>query len=71
MSEEEALRLAGLEPIPPPAPMKYPRIVDENRDQIFLRCNVDGVEREAEITIGQAQNMVMTLMGWIFKAGRR
>ena len=60
----------GLERIVP-APMKYPRIVGEDRDQLWLRCQVDGVEREAEITIGMAWAFMFTIMGWLAKAGRR
>ncbi len=51
--------------------MRYPRIVDENTDQLFLRCQVDGVEREAEITIGQAWALMFTLLAWLAKASRR
>ena len=68
--EEAALRRTGLEPMPP-APMRLPRLVDEGGDQLWLRCQVDGVERECDLTIGQAWGFVFALLAWIAKASRR
>lgn len=66
----DELARVGLEQVTT-EPMKFPRMVDENTDQMWLRCQVDGVERECEITIGQAWAMVFTLLAWLAKAVRR
>lgn len=74
---DTVLDRAGLESIAvkdeatAPEPMKYPRLVDENAGQLWLRCFVDGTDRECEVTKGQAWAMVFTLMGWLAKDSRR
>jgi hypothetical protein len=51
--------------------MKLPRVVDEGGDQLWLRCMVDGVDRECEVSIGQAWAMLFSILGWLAKASRR
>ena len=72
LAEEEALETVGLHAQPPtvPEPMKFPRIVGDG-DQIFLRCVVDGVDRECEVSIGVAFNMLIDLTKRLASLARR
>lgn len=53
-----------------PAPMHLPRLVDEGTDTLYLRAQVDGQERECEITKGQAWSLMFTLLGFLARACR-
>lgn len=71
MSDVDAiLRKSGLDAKEPPEPMRYPRVVDECDGKLWIRCLVDGVDREVDLTTGQAEGMVLTLLAWLFKRSR-
>lgn len=59
---DEALDIAGLEP--KAEPMRYPRLFSDGT-RMVLRCQVDGVDRECELTLNRQQEWIVTLANWL------